>query len=214
MPSPQEAIVNRRDFLFSCLIFACAVVMLVTHAQTGLTVALIGALTALLTLLAGGKYAAEILKRVDYETLLFFIGLFVVVGGPGADWNSGAGGRSDRNAQSGESDADDGDYSLGFRCGQRHCRQHSFCRYHGSGDQKPCGSAGSRSSDTCLGALHGYGYRRKRHTHRSFRQCSGASSVAGKNGYLISWGKYCKAAIPATLLVLLISMLVIFLRYC
>ena len=39
-------------------------------------------------------------------------------------------------------------------------------------------------------------------------------SVAAKNGYLISWGKYCKAAIPATLLVLLISMLVIFLRYC
>lgn len=27
------------------------------------------------------KYAAELLKKVDYKTLLFFVGLFVVVGG-------------------------------------------------------------------------------------------------------------------------------------
>lgn len=39
-------------------------------------------------------------------------------------------------------------------------------------------------------------------------------SVAAKNGYLIGWGKYCKTAIPATILVLLISMLIIFIRYC
>ena len=38
-------------------------------------------------------------------------------------------------------------------------------------------------------------------------------SVAEKAGHKIGWGKYCKAAIPATLLVVLISMLIIFLRY-
>ena len=40
------------------------------------------------------------------------------------------------------------------------------------------------------------------------------TSVAAKNGYVIGWGKYCKAAIPATLIVVLVSMLIIFARYC
>lgn len=31
--------------------------------------------------MAAGKHALAILKKVDYETILFFIGLFVVVGG-------------------------------------------------------------------------------------------------------------------------------------
>ena len=39
-------------------------------------------------------------------------------------------------------------------------------------------------------------------------------SVAAKNGHMIGWGKYCKAAAPATIIVVLISMLVIFVRYC
>ena len=69
------------DFSISCVIFACAVVMLVTHAQTGLTVATIGLFIGVVTLLASGKAALTLLKKVDYKTLLFFIGLFMVVGG-------------------------------------------------------------------------------------------------------------------------------------
>ena len=38
-------------------------------------------------------------------------------------------------------------------------------------------------------------------------------SVAEKAGHKIGWGKYCKAAIPATLLVVLVSMIIIFVRY-
>ena len=38
-------------------------------------------------------------------------------------------------------------------------------------------------------------------------------SVAEKEGHRIGWGKYCKAAVPATLIVVLISMIVIFIRY-
>lgn len=38
-------------------------------------------------------------------------------------------------------------------------------------------------------------------------------SVAEKAGHKIGWGRYCKAAVPATLLVVLVSMIVIFLRY-
>ena len=57
------------------------VVMLVTHAQTGLTVSCIGVIITIATLLAAGKEAMGLVKKIDYKTLLFFIGLFVVVGG-------------------------------------------------------------------------------------------------------------------------------------
>lgn len=81
MPDPKEAITDKRGFIISVIIFLCAVVMLVTHAQTGLTVAFIGGVIAVVTLITSGKHALELLKKVDYKTLLFFIGLFVVVGG-------------------------------------------------------------------------------------------------------------------------------------
>ena len=38
-------------------------------------------------------------------------------------------------------------------------------------------------------------------------------SVSSKNGHPIGWGRYCKYAAPATLIVVLISMLVVFARY-
>lgn len=80
-PDPSEAITSKSGFAISSVIFLCAVVLLVTHAQTGLTVAFIGVFIGAVTLITSGKHAWEILKRVDYKTLLFFIGLFVVVGG-------------------------------------------------------------------------------------------------------------------------------------
>ena len=81
LPDPKSAITDKPGFLVSCLIFACAVVLLVTHAQTGLTVATIGVFIAVITLITAPKHIPEMLKKVDYKTLLFFIGLFVVVGG-------------------------------------------------------------------------------------------------------------------------------------
>ena len=42
--------------------------MLITHAQTGLTVAFIGTFIAVVTLVAAGKSAFELLKKVDYKT--------------------------------------------------------------------------------------------------------------------------------------------------
>lgn len=81
LPKPASAIVDKKGFAVSCVIFLCAVVLLVTHAMTGLTVAFIGMFIALVTLLTSGRHCAEVLRKVDYKTLLFFIGLFVVVGG-------------------------------------------------------------------------------------------------------------------------------------
>ena len=80
-PNPSDAIENKKDFIISTVIFIIAIVLLVSHAQTGLTVAFIGVAIALITLLTSIKDIGSILKKVDYKTLLFFIGLFIVVGG-------------------------------------------------------------------------------------------------------------------------------------
>jgi Na+/H+ antiporter NhaD/arsenite permease-like protein len=81
LPSPASAITNKKDFIVSTLIFALAVILLVTHSITHLTVATIGLGIAVITLLTAGKNALELIKKTDYKTLVFFIGLFIVVGG-------------------------------------------------------------------------------------------------------------------------------------
>lgn len=80
-PQPKEAITNHRLFWINTGIFILVVVLLVTHAQTGLSVAIIGVIAAVLTLLAAGKVSSHLIKRLDWRTLLFFIGLFICVGG-------------------------------------------------------------------------------------------------------------------------------------
>ena len=78
---PRQAITDKGKFIASCVIFGAAVVLLVSHAATGLTVSTIGVFVAVLTTLTHLKNAGEILKKVDYKTLLFFVGRFIVVGG-------------------------------------------------------------------------------------------------------------------------------------
>ena len=81
LPRPEAVIKSFRDFVMSIITFSCAVVLLVTHAQTGLTVPTIGVIISVITFLAAPRYIFYILKRVDYKTLLFFTGLFIVVSG-------------------------------------------------------------------------------------------------------------------------------------
>lgn len=86
MPKPESAILHRTGFAVSTVIFLIAVGLLVTHAMTGLTVATIGVGIAVLTvvttaMIAGKGGVKEIVTHIDYQTLLFFIGLFIVVGG-------------------------------------------------------------------------------------------------------------------------------------
>ena len=80
-PEPGEAITSPRLFRINAAIFILVVALIVTHAETGLSMALIGCIAAFLTLLVAGKGALHIIKRVDWRTLLFFIGLFICVGG-------------------------------------------------------------------------------------------------------------------------------------
>lgn len=78
---PVFVISDRRGFYTSAAIFLLAVMLLITHAQTGLTVALIGVIIGSLTLITAGKHIPEIISKIDFRTLLFFVGLFIVVGG-------------------------------------------------------------------------------------------------------------------------------------
>lgn len=212
MPSPKEAITSKKDFVLSCIIFGCAVLLLVTHAQTGLTVAFIGAVIAIFTLLASGRYALHILKKVDYKTLLFFIGLFVVVGGLEetgilemiAAW---IGAVSQGNLKlmvaiiilvSGAASAlvD----NIPFAATMVPVIK-SLAAAQGV-DLSTLAWALSMGTDiggsaTPIGASANVV----------------GTSVAAKSGYVIGWGKYCKTAVPATLIVILISMLIIFARY-
>jgi Na+/H+ antiporter NhaD/arsenite permease-like protein len=79
-PTPSSAITDRRLFLISTAIFILIVALIVTHAETGLSVALIGVIAAVLTVLSDVKDMTHLLKA-DWQTLLFFIGLFICVGG-------------------------------------------------------------------------------------------------------------------------------------
>jgi Na+/H+ antiporter NhaD/arsenite permease-like protein len=80
-PRPREAIPHLGLFLVHTGIFILVVALLVAHAHIGISVATTGAIGAVLTLLATGKRAAYTIRQIDWRTLLFFIGLFVCVGG-------------------------------------------------------------------------------------------------------------------------------------
>lgn len=213
MPMPEEAISNRRDFVVACMIFAIAVILLVTHAMTGLTVAFIGTFIAILTLVCYVKYAKELLSKVDYKTLLFFVGLFVVVGGLEqtgileviAEFIGEISGGNLRLmiaiiiwiSAVASAFVDNIPFSATMIPIIR-----SLAVTQGV-DLDTLAWALSMGTDVGGSATP-----------------IGASanvvgiSVASKNGYKIGWGKYCKASAPATIIVITISMLIIFVRYC
>jgi Na+/H+ antiporter NhaD/arsenite permease-like protein len=80
-PLPSSAISNRRMFAVNTGIFIMVILLLITHAETGISVASIGVIAAVLTLAAAGRGIPHVIRLVDWRTLLFFIGLFICVGG-------------------------------------------------------------------------------------------------------------------------------------
>jgi len=80
-PQPSEAITNPMLFRINTGIFIVVVALIVTHAETGLSMALIGLIAAFLAMVAATKRALHVARRVDWRTLLFFVGLFISVGG-------------------------------------------------------------------------------------------------------------------------------------
>lgn len=213
MPAPKEAIVNKREFAISSVIFACAVIMLVTHEYTGLTVAFIGTFIAVITLITSGKFALELLKKVDYKTILFFIGLFMVVGG-----------LEQTNIL--EMIA----AFIGNVSGDNLYMMVAIILWISAiasalVDNIPF-AATMVPVIKSLAATQGVDLTTLTWALSMGTDIGGSAtpigasanvvgtSVAAKNGYVIGWGKYCKAAVPATLIVIVVSMLIIFVRYC
>ena len=213
IPNPKDAITNKKDFIISTVIFAAAVVMLVTHAQTGLTVAFIGGVIALVTIVAAGKYTFELLKKVDYKTLLFFIGLFMVVGGL---------------EQTGvlEIIAE----FIGEVSGGNIIIMVAIIVWVSAiasafVDNIPF-AATMIPVIKSLAATTGTDINTLAWTLAVGTDIGGSAtpigasanvvgtSVAAKSGYMIGWGRYCKTAVPATIIVITVSMIMIFVRYC
>ncbi|MGM9636680.1 MAG: SLC13 family permease [Eubacteriales bacterium] len=211
-PDPADAITSKKDFLVSCIIFALAVILLVTHAQTGLTVSTIGAFIAVGTLIAAGKNARKLLKSIDYETLLFFIGLFVVVAGLEMTGIL-------------EILAD----AIGFLSGGNIYIMVIIILW-GSGiasafvDNIPF-AATMIPVIRALSVAQGVNLNTLVWSLSVGTDIGGSAtpigasanvvgtSIAAKNGFPVSWGQYCKAQAPATVLVLLLATVIIFVRY-
>lgn len=213
MPDPKSAITNMKDFIVSCIIFACAIVLLVTHAQSGLTVAFIGLFISVITLIAFAKYALELLGKVDYKTLLFFVGLFMVVGGL---------------EQTGILEVIAG--FIGKVSGGNLKLMIAIIIWVSAiasafVDNIPF-AATMIPVVKSLAVTQGVDLETLAWALSMGTDIGGSAtpigasanvvgtSVAAKNGYLIGWGKYCKAAAPATVIVILVSMVFIFARYC
>lgn len=213
MPAPKEAITNMKDFVMSSVIFMLAVVLLVTHSMTHLSVAFIGTFIAIITLLAAGKDIVYLLKKVDYKTLLFFVGLFMVVGGL---------------EQTGvlEIIAE----FIGKVSGGNVFVMVSIILWVSAiasafVDNIPF-AATMIPVIQSLAATSGVSLDTLAWTLSMGTDIGGSAtpigasanvvgtSVAAKNGHPITWGRYCKIMAPATIMIVALSMIIIFVRYC
>jgi len=78
--NPREAIRDRRLFIVGLIAFFYVVVVLVTHHITHLSVATCALTGALIAMLLGGYKMSKVLLNIDYPTIIFFAGLFIIVG--------------------------------------------------------------------------------------------------------------------------------------
>lgn len=209
---PKEAILDKKGFIISCIIFGIAVVLLVTHAQTELSVATIGVFIALLTIITAPRHAKELLKGVDYKTLLFFVGLFIVVGGL---------------EQTGVLELIAG--FIGKVAGDNIYVMVAIIIWISAvcsafvdnipfaATMVPIISALAGNNPALLDALS-WTLAMGTDIGGSATPIGASANVVGvakaaEAGHIIKWGKYCKAMAPATIIVVLISMLMIFVRY-
>lgn len=211
-PDPKDAITNKKDFVISSIIFLIAIVLLITHAQTGLTVAFIGLFIALLTLITAPKHAVKILKGLDYKTLLFFIGLFVVVGGLEQTGvleivANFIGKISGGNAM----------LMVAIIIWISAIASAFVDNIPFAATMIPVIKTLSVTQGTALPIL-AWALSMGTDIGGSATPIGASAnvvgtSVAAKEGYPIGWGKYCKKVVPATILVLIISTVCIFVKY-
>lgn len=212
LPSPESTITDRKGFVVSSIIFGAAIVLLVTHAQTGLTVSAIGTIVAAATLVTSWRHAVTLLRKVDYRTLLFFIGLFVVIGGL---------------EQTGILEimaAFIGRISGGNVMVMIAIIIWLSAVASAFVDNIPFATTMIPIIRT-LSVTYGVDLSMLAWTLAMGTDIGGSATpigasanvvgiaTAAREGYVIRWGQYCKKMMPATVLVVLISMLIIYVRY-
>lgn len=211
-PAPSDAIKDKKGFVISTVIFLVAVVMLITHAQTGLTVSFIGLFIAVLTLITAPKHIPEIMKGVDYKTLLFFVGLFIVVAGL-----EHTGVLELVAAEIGKISGGDAMLMLGIIIWISAIASAFVDNIPFAATMIPVIKALSVTQGVDLSTL-AWALSMGTDIGGSATPIGASAnvvgtSVAAKQGYPIGWGKYCKACAPATIIVLAICTVIIFVRY-
>ena len=211
-PKPSEAITNKKDFIISSIIFALAVILLITHATTHLTVATIGLFIAAITLIAFGKHALELIKKVDYKTLIFFIGLFIVVSGLEETGIL-------KLIANFIGDISGGNVMLMLAIilwvsaiASAFVDNIPFAATMVPIIQSLAETSGVPISTLAWGLAMGTDIGGSATPIGASANVVG-TSVAQKNGYPIGWGRYCKKLAPATVIVLAISTVYLFVRY-
>ncbi|MBQ7148089.1 MAG: citrate transporter [Pseudobutyrivibrio sp.] len=203
---------NMKEFMISTVIFLLAVALLITHAMTGLTVAFIGVFIAVITLITAGRKALKLLKRVDYHTLLFFIGLFVVVGGLEETGilvviASFIAKVSGGNAH----------IMLAIILWASAIASAFIDNIPFSATMIPVIKALAETTGVDLSTM-AWTLAIGTDIGGSMTPIGASANVvgistAGKEGYTISWATYCKELVPGTVIVLVVSMINIFIRY-
>jgi len=212
LPDPSEAITNKKDFIISSVIFGCAVLLLVTHAVTHLTVATIGLFIAIITLITAGKDCTELLKKVDYKTIVFFIGLFIVVGGLEETGILELIAKFIENISGG-----DVKMMIAIILWVSAIASAFVDNIPFAATMVPVIQSLSATSGVDLRTL-AWALSIGTDIGGSATPIGASAnvvgtSVASKNGYPIGWGKYCVKLAPATVIVLAISTVYIFARY-
>lgn len=78
--NPEDAITDHRRFGAISALFGVVIVLLMTHTATGFTMPSIGILATIVALFIS-KQPKLLLRQVDWEIIVFIIGLFVTVSG-------------------------------------------------------------------------------------------------------------------------------------
>ena len=212
LPDPEEAIVSKKGFTISCVIFLCAVVLLVTRSQTGLTVSCIGVFIAAVTLITSGKDALDLLKKVDYKTLLFFVGLFVVVGGL-----EQTGILTILAGFIGKVSGGNLKVMIAIIIWVSAVASAFIDNIPFAATMIPVIDSLAAAQGIDISIL-AWALAMGTDIGGSATPIGASANVVGiataaKSGHMIKWGKYCKAMAPATILVVLVSMLMIYARY-
>lgn len=212
LPAPSTAITNKKDFIISTLIFALAVILLVTHSITHLTVATIGLGIAVITLLTAGKNALELIKKTDYKTLVFFIGLFMVVGGLEETGILEYIAEFIRTISGGNPYITIAIILWVSAIASAFVDNIPFAATMVPVIQSLAASTGIPINTLAWTLAIGTDIGGSATPIGASANVVG-TSVAAKNGYPISWGRYCAKLAPATVIVLAISTAYIFFRY-